>query len=485
MVPEEIVERFRTLSIERFARVEMAWNRVLLAGGGSVAEMLREVHTVKGDAAIVGETSVHQLCQKLEDLLELAEQLRLKISDDFELVVTMAIQFVGMLLRAKQRAMAGLDLAGFIRQIDDVLHESRRLAEQPRAATHRLARPSAAPLATERLADDTRGRLAVVATTIYLEGLTTRDVDSKSRLHRGWSALQQELARLEATDVDPILERHASGGRELARQLSKEVGIEVERSDARVTPRVAEAIDVALLHVVRNAIDHGIEDAACRARSEKPARSMIRISAVMRETEIEIAVEDDGPGIDVDAVRAAAVAKGIDNAATGEIDLVFEPGVSTRTQVTDLSGRGVGLDAVRTEIARAGGRVRIETSRAGTTIRCTVPAVVRRVHVYELAVPGATLPLAVSARWTLAMESRRTDALDPLRALGIGAAIDSRDMQALRLRWGFLEVTMPAACEPALVVAERICPTPDSHPVEVVTIEGREALLVRPEHLDL
>lgn len=465
MIPEELVERFRSVSIDRFGRIETAWNRVLTGGDGAVTDMLREVHTVKGDASIVGEKSVHLLCGKLEDLLEVAERTRLEISDDFELVVTMSIQFVGMLLRAKQRAMAGLDLDGFIRQIDDVLHESRRLAEEPRVPP-RLARPSIPPV-HERLADDTRGRLAIVATAIYLEGLASPDDESRIRLHRGWSALQRELARLESSDAGEILERHGAAGRDLARSLGKQVALEVDHTSARITPRVGEALDVALLHLVRNAIDHGVVE-----------RGTVRIRATLDDASLEIIVEDDGPGIDVAAVREAARARGVEP-GDRDVDLVFEPGISTRTRVTDVSGRGVGLDAVKTELARVGGRIRIEPVEIGTTICVTVPVVVRRYAVYELDIPGSPIPIAISARWTQAP----TDAavIDPLRAFGLGAAHHAR---ALQLRWGYMEVALPAVAEPRLVTAERICPTPDGHVCEVIRIDGRDALLVRPEHLE-
>jgi two-component system chemotaxis sensor kinase CheA len=477
MISEELVERFRVISIDRFGRVESAWNRVLLEGEGSVTEMLREIHTVKGDASILGEKSVQKLCGKLEDLLQLAERLRLRISDDFELVVTMSIQFVGMLLRAKERALAGLDLAGFIRQIDDVLHETRRLAEQPRVPV-RLARPSV-PAGQERLADEMRGRFAAVATSIYLEGLAAPDEETRTRLHRGWSALQRELARFETIDADEILARRAQAGRDLAHELGKQVALDVERTGARLALRVGEAIDAALLHVVRNAIDHGIEDAAVRIANGKPAQGSVRIRARIDEALLEITVEDDGPGIDVAAVREAAMACGIE-VGDRDAELVFEPGVSTRTRITDVSGRGVGLDAVKAELARVGGHIRLEPVEVGTSIRITVPTVVRRFSVYQLAVPGSQVPLAVSARWTHASTGHAA-VIDPLHALGLGR---SAEAPALYLRWGYMEVALSATAEPRFAIAERICPTPDDHVCEVILIDGREALLLRPEHLD-
>src|SRR5262245_15629092 len=119
MIPAELLERFRLSSLERVGRIEATWNR-LLAGSepDATQHMLREVHTLKGDSSVAGATAVQQLCQKLEDLLEAVDERPLDIADDLEVVVTMAMQFIGMLLRVRQAA--GIDLEGFVRQVDDV-----------------------------------------------------------------------------------------------------------------------------------------------------------------------------------------------------------------------------------------------------------------------------------------------------------------------------------------------------------------------------
>src|SRR5689334_21307481 len=118
---DAILDRFRAVSLERMGRIEVAWNHITVDGTRSTIEIMREVTTLTGDASMVGDASVFHLCQKLEDLVQLVEQQRFELSEDLELVVTMAIQFVCMLLRGQRRAMAGLDLFGFIRQVDDVL----------------------------------------------------------------------------------------------------------------------------------------------------------------------------------------------------------------------------------------------------------------------------------------------------------------------------------------------------------------------------
>jgi two-component system chemotaxis sensor kinase CheA len=136
-----------------------------------------------------------------------------------------------------------------------------------------------------------------------------------------------------------------------------------------------------LLHIVRNALDHGIEAADIRRQQGKPAVATIRIRASRQGGHVIVEVEDDGGGVNVARVRAVAKERGVTDAATLDamtdeqvIDLVFAAGFSTASQVTALSGRGVGMDAVRTAVERVGGRVAIESrSGAGTAVKLMLP----------------------------------------------------------------------------------------------------------------
>ena len=502
MVPEELLERFRTLSLERIGRVEAMWNGLVqnVDSEETARQISRDVHTLKGDAAIVGALEVHILCQKLEDLLLLAEDLHYEISEDFELVVTMAIQFVGMLLRKKRGApMTGLDLPGFVRQVDDVIRESRALPTSSRGRARRATSRHPSPDAPrDRLSEPTRQRLATAATAAFLEYLSARGTSSRSRLRSVWQTLKHELMQMQITELRPLLEYHARAAAELATGVGKQLSLELELAEAAVDPRVAEAIDVAAVHVMRNAIDHGIELPAARVAAGKPANGTLHVRTIESSGSIEIQIEDDGRGIDLQAVRERGIARGVldpARAATATeaelIELVFMPGFSTRTTVTDLSGRGVGMDAVRSAIVRVGGSVRVAKKEAGTVVTLAVPAPLRHIHVYQFLAPGGAVALAVSARWTPSMEQMPRDAVDPLHTIQLYGSSRQTSVQpptpmrdvGLRLRWGFLEVSLRSSTEPRLVMAERICPTPDDHPVEVVSIEGQETLLLRPEHL--
>jgi len=198
-------------------------------------------------------------------------------------------------------------------------------------------------------------------------------------------------------------------------------------------------------------------------------------------------------------VRAKAIERGVLTAeqAAGAteadlIELVFQPGFSTKAAVTELSGRGVGMDAVRSALSRVGGSVRLKTRPTGTTVTLTLPAPLRHIPVYHFLAPGGSVALAVLARWTPSMDPMPPpEAIDPLHTIQLFGSSRQTSVQppmpirdlGLRLRWGFLEVSLRSATEPRLVTAERICPTPDDHPVEVIAIDGQETLMLRPEHI--
>ena len=139
-----------------------------------------------------------------------------------------------------------------------------------------------------------------------------------------------------------------------------------------------------MLHVLRNAVDHGIEEASARHRAGKPLNGLIVVQAKREGDHVVITIADDGPGIDSSKVRAAATESGLRTAAAVDalddasaLDLIFAPGLSTAATVSDISGRGVGMDVVRTGIEALGGRVAISSlAGKGTILRLTLPQAV-------------------------------------------------------------------------------------------------------------
>ena len=171
--------------------------------------------------------------------------------------------------------------------------------------------------------------------------------------------------------------------RDLARELGKEAELVIVGEDTCMDKRILEEIKDPLVHLLRNSLDHGIESPEVRAAAGKPARATITIAvSQVNGNQVEIAIEDDGAGIDTQRVRTQAVARGLlSRAAADALDepqaqaLVFEADLSTSPMITQLSGRGLGLAIVREKAEKLGGRVGIESRPgAGTSLRMTLPS---------------------------------------------------------------------------------------------------------------
>ena len=169
--------------------------------------------------------------------------------------------------------------------------------------------------------------------------------------------------------------------RDLAKQHNKEVKMEIEGGDISVDKRILEEMKDPLMHLLRNAIDHGIESPAARASQGKTRSGTIRLRAVQESSSILLEVRDDGSGLNVAAIRQAALQRGLHDETTLDAmtpaqlqQLILLPGFSTRASVTELSGRGVGLDVVRVNVERMKGSIRIESVlHQGTAMQMRLP----------------------------------------------------------------------------------------------------------------
>jgi two-component system chemotaxis sensor kinase CheA len=196
--------------------------------------------------------------------------------------------------------------------------------------------------------------------------------------------MQRTVLRLRMVPLASTFRRCARVIRDVAARLGKELTFDIEGEEVEADKAVADALFEPLLHVLRNAVDHGIEAPETRRHAGKKASGHVVLSAVPQGEQMVIAVRDDGGGLDPARLRQSAVASGfltaaaaaaLDDAAAN--DLVFAPGFSTAKAVTSLSGRGVGLDAVRSAVEALGGRVGLNSAAGeGTVIRMVLPRAV-------------------------------------------------------------------------------------------------------------
>ncbi|MBL6982371.1 MAG: hybrid sensor histidine kinase/response regulator, partial [Anaerolineales bacterium] len=201
--------------------------------------------------------------------------------------------------------------------------------------------------------------------------------------------LQEGVRRVRMLPIASLFDLFPRMVRDLTRQRRKKIVLHLEGADTEVDRQVLEAIKDPLTHLLRNAVDHGIENPDVREAAGKPRQGNITLRAAQKGNTIVIEIRDDGAGIDVEAVRRAAVGRGLMSEAEAAnlseretIDLIFRSGLSTHHQVTDISGRGVGMDVVRQNLELLQGVVTVDTSTGqGTTFTLTLPLTMATNHV--------------------------------------------------------------------------------------------------------
>ncbi len=220
----------------------------------------------------------------------------------------------------------------------------------------------------------TRNQIVVAAGEGPLGGLA-------QKLDRVTGEIRDAVMRVRMQPVEQVFSRFPRMVRELARQCGKQVRLEMEGQQTRLDRSMLELMRDPLLHAIRNAIDHGIEPPEIRSAQGKPTEGRLRLRAASVGDHVLIEILDDGGGIVPDRMRQHAVRKGLLTAEQAAAltdaearNLVFAAGFSTAAQVTNVSGRGVGLDVVRQNVEHAGGSVVLEsTVGVGTTIRMRLP----------------------------------------------------------------------------------------------------------------
>ncbi|MBW4491919.1 MAG: Hpt domain-containing protein [Oscillatoria princeps RMCB-10] len=227
--------------------------------------------------------------------------------------------------------------------------------------------------------------------------------EDTARLEVVADELEEGIRTLRLLPLSTIFNLFPRMVRDLGRQEGKQVQLLVEGGETRADKRILEEMKDPLTHMIRNAIDHGIETPAERLAAGKPPVATIRLRGYQTAANIIIQVEDDGRGLDMESIKRTALKRGIcrevELAAMSESQIqsvIFAPGFSTRTFVTEVSGRGVGLDVVRTNVERLKGTIQVESAPGrGCTVRLQLGTTLATAHVLLVAVSGQPLALPV------------------------------------------------------------------------------------------
>ncbi|MGB8493184.1 MAG: chemotaxis protein CheA [Candidatus Acidiferrum sp.] len=217
--------------------------------------------------------------------------------------------------------------------------------------------------------------------------------------------LHKCVLKIRMVPVEQLFRRFPRVVRDVAKLCGKDIALEVAGEHTDLDKGILDALAEPLTHLVRNAVDHGIEPSSERLNSGKPARGTVFLNAYHQGTQVVIEVRDDGRGIDLDIIRDQAVRNGLLKAEDAQrldsqdvLNLVFEPGFSTASEVTEVSGRGVGMDVVRTVLDRLKGTVHISSSLGkGTSIQLRVPLTLASIQTLLFRVGGRLFAVPLSS----------------------------------------------------------------------------------------
>jgi two-component system chemotaxis sensor kinase CheA len=487
MIPEELVQQFRVVALERLDRVEQSWAAVVgKLDEDSAMIALRELHTLKGESRMLGFSDVNLVCHKLEDMLEVAQARGYAIDDDFDLAVNMAIRFMAMLVRKKIGArLVGIDLPGFIRQIDGLLAEMRPAPVANRTTTGQMYAIKTQSI--PRVSTVLRGRLSPLAVDAFIEYASTRGA-RRDRLRASWHSFRELLGMQRAVLGPGQLAKHEAGAHKLAGELGKQIELRLDLETIDATTEILSSIDAAVLHVVRNAIDHGIETPEARVAAGKPAAGTILVKLRRVGDHLEMTISDDGRGVALDEVRARAIARGsldvdVEDIEDRWVDLICQPGFSTRTTTSDVSGRGVGLDVVRSGLQDVGGVLTASTEAGrGTRWEIKVPLPEIAVAGTLLRAPGIGFPIVIDASWKQVDELPASGRVFDL-AVRLGLAEEGTSERAAYFLRGTQLVGIGIDRAPQPTEVRRVISAQLPAIGEVVLADNIESLLLHPERL--
>ncbi len=319
-----------------------------------------------------------------------------------------------------------------------------------------------------------RGRLKQIA-----EQHKIKEMDEAiGMVDRSVSDLQNLMMNIRMIPLNQIFNRLPRVVRDVAQYDGKEVDFFIEGGETELDRSVMDGLNDPLLHLIRNAVNHGIESPEVREKAGKPRKGFVKLAAHRDRDNVIIELIDDGAGINVDKVKAKGIEKGLVTAEVAEtftteqaIDLLFQPGFSTADKISDISGRGVGLDVVKRSIEALKGTIRVETTPGkGSRFELLLPPTMAIVDVMIVRVNDKRIGIPISSIVEVANFKK-----DETHQIGKGEAILMRD-EVLQLLWLNEMVGESRNCEVLIVVQyqKRKC----CIPVDVV--EGKQEVVVKP-----
>ena len=471
---QQLVDRLRGIFLGELEDQLIVMNSDLLAleanpdDPARLKSLFRVAHTLKGAAASAGESDIAQTCHELETILaEVRDRGRQLGPEEFRILFSAAdaLADAGRRIRQEGEADAGaseneepvspspapdtaprkkseLDTAAqdYLRidpaMLDSLLASVEQLlvaidsvgahSAEGKAVSEELGKVAATTARAERnfLRANGSGATSALPNAALPSGQLLRSAEQSARLAALTAAdmrvlrntgneLADRARRLRMRPFREACEALPRVVRDVARDLSKDVRLQIDGDDVRADRVILDGLREALVHLVRNAIDHGIESKAMRTASGKPAEATITITAVVAGSSIRVTVEDDGAGLDTAAIRASArrLGKVIGDDDESIVAALLGGGLSTRSEATAISGRGVGLDLVRSAVERIQGSIDVAWEEGkGTRFTIEAPLTLATIRVLLVKVESETIALP-----TAHVERIRRISIDEIR----------------------------------------------------------------------
>src|SRR5579871_916592 len=404
---QDVISEFLVESYENLARLdqELVELEKRPKDAGLLASVFRTIHTIKGTCGFLGFTTLERITHQAENLLSQLRDGRRQFSPA---VVTLILDTVD----ATRKVLTSIEATGDegSNRFEDLAERLRAAAQAP--AGEEPALPAAAAVAEPRdehdrpeeaakssAVADANIRVAVglldtlmdlvgelVLTRNQILTFNTQREDpalnaTSQRLNLITTELQEGVMKTRMQPIGMVWNKLPRVVRDIAVSLGKQIRVEMDGAETELDRSIIEAIKDPLVHLVRNSCDHGIEAPEARSRAGKPAEGKLTLRAYHEGGQVNIEIGDDGAGVDGARVKQRAVEKGLLRPEQAEkltereaVNLLFLPGFSTAKTVTNVSGRGVGMDVVKSNIEKIGGVVDI-FSRAGegSTVKLKIP----------------------------------------------------------------------------------------------------------------
>ncbi len=411
-IPPELIEEFVTESNELIETVgnELMSLEIEPDNQNIVNEIFRVFHTLKGNSGMVGLHQMAEIAHKSEDILGKLRDKQLETSTFMVDTLLNSVDYMRTVLEeVRSNDLKAHDTSEIYRNLHSLLGE--KYTETPKIVVKAKEAEATSPKKQEepqskKRVDQTirvdvnrldnlmniagelvleKNRLLQVSHLLKQSHPGNKEVGDLDSLNNSLgfitTEIQESVMQMRMLPIANVFRKFPRMVRDLAKEKSKEINLAISGEETELDRSVIEAIGDPMIHLLRNALDHGIETPEVREQKGKPREGTISLNAFQEGNQIVIEIKDDGAGIDPERVLAKALERGMfaaEEAAMMKpkdiINLIFKPGFSTAEKITDVSGRGVGMDVVNTNISRLNGIVEIEsTVNEGSTIIIKLP----------------------------------------------------------------------------------------------------------------